>query len=228
MRVRELTRPFPFRGSLSRVLDGPPVALPTRLDRSVERWWRLPPRTRLVLTGLLVLVLAIAPGIASSRPHPATEVLVAVRQILAGRTVTAGDVALLQRPAEHVPDGALTTLPSGAEALGTIPAGAVVTSHDVAIGGIAATLEAGRVAVAVPLERLPGGLREGTRVDLLAANPDGTPDVLAASARVLMVEDTAVWFDVPRDQASRVAAAVTWGNVGVALLPPDGRADPHQ
>ena len=199
-------------------LSGPFPALPAALDRWSERWWALSPRVRLssaVAAALLVVIgFAIADG-----SEPSTAVLVTTRDLAAGDPVDPASVTVVERPAGTVPEGALRGLPQGAESLGPIPRGAVLTRVHLTEAGLAATVAAGRVATAVPAEALPPGIAPGQHVDLLAGTPDGQTRVLASGARVLTVGQSHVWLEVSRDEAAHVASAAAWGRIGVALLP---------
>ena len=75
-------------------LAGSPVALPDLLDRVSERWWRTPPRFRLltVVGGVCLVVLAGVAHAASDPGGPPVTVWVASRDLLPGDVLTPDDM----------------------------------------------------------------------------------------------------------------------------------------
>ncbi|MDX1658872.1 MAG: hypothetical protein R3343_08635 [Nitriliruptorales bacterium] len=207
---------------LPRLFDGPPPTLPRILDELSERWWSLTPRVRFAAAGAVTaVILLLASSVTDA--EPTVPVLVAATDLQPGAAITSTDVHPAQRPASTVPPAAVAELPADARAVSAIPRGAVLTTLHLARDGLAAAVEPGRVAVAVPRETLPAAIAVGQRVDLLSGTPDGRGDVLASAARVLGGDGDHTWFEVSRAEAARVAAASSWGSIGVSVLAPDGR-----
>lgn len=164
---------------------------PRRLTR-LRRWVLL---RRRVLAAVLVGVAALAALQVLQPPAPATEqVLVAARDLPSGTTVGSGDVHLVSRPADSLPDDLITdpvgrTLAAPAAAgepivrLRLLGAPPLTTSSDV---------------VAMPL-RLPDSgmaalLQVGDRIDLVASDPrEASAEVIAEDVTVLATpgDDTA-------------------------------------
>jgi hypothetical protein len=196
------------------------VPWPRPLDAVAERWWSARPRTRLAL-GLAALLLVVAAGtghVAATPYGPPTVVLVAAHDLAPGARLTDADVARRTMPAGLVPAGALTRAEGVLAA--ALPAGAVATDRHLGDGGWAAGLPEGRVAVAVPAERLPG-LTPGTRAQLVGADHDGRATVLGDDAIVLGVEELgSVWFAVDADEAVAITGAAAVGALAVVVLPP--------
>jgi Flp pilus assembly protein CpaB len=185
-----------------------------------ERWWAARPRTRLLL-GLSAVLLLIAAGtghVAATPYGPPTVVLVAARDLSPGQVLTATDLTRRTIPADLVPSGALEH-PEGVLAA-ALPAGAIATDHHLGDGGWAAGLPSGRVAVAVPTERLPT-LTPGSTARLVGTDLDGRAAVLAEDAVVLGAEELgSVWFGVDADDALAVTGAAAVGGLAVVVLPP--------
>jgi pilus assembly protein CpaB len=196
------------------------VAWPRPLDALAERWWAARPRTRLAL-GLVVVLLVIAAGtghVAATPYGPPTVVLVAARDLAPGAPLTDADLMRRTMPADLVPAGALLR-PDGVLAA-ALPAGAVATDRHLGDGGWAAGLPEGRVAVAVPAERLPQ-LTPGTRARLVGADHDGRATVLGEDAVVLGAEELgSVWFAVNAGDAVAITGAAAVGALAVVVLPP--------
>lgn len=196
------------------------MAWPRALDALAERWWAARPRTRLVL-GLTLALLVVAAGtghVAATPYGPPTVVLVAARDLDPGASLTDRDLTRRTLPADLVPAGALER-PEGV-LRAALPEGAVATDRHLGDGGWAAGLPAGRVAVAVPAERLPG-LTPGTRARLVGADHDGRATVLGEDAVVLGVEELgSVWFAVDAGDAVAITGAAAVGALAVVVLPP--------
>jgi hypothetical protein len=202
------------------LLTGPTVTWPRPLDAVAERWWAARPRTRLALglTGLLLLLAAGTGHVAATPYGPPTVVLVAARDLFPGEPLTDHDLTRRVLPADLVPAGALDR--AGGTLGAALPAGAVATDRHLGDGGWAASLPAGRVAVAVPAERLPR-LTPGTRARLVGADHDGRARVLGEDAVVLGVEELgSVWFAVDATDAVEITGAGAVGALAVVVLPP--------
>lgn len=197
-------------------LDGPPFALPALLDRLAERWWAAPPRLRaLAVAGAAALLLLAGLTQAATGPHgPPVEVRVAARDLPVGHVVTSGDTVRRSWPRDLVPDGAVTD--ATGTVVGALPRGAVVTDRHLSTEGLGAAVADDRVAVAVPLDLLPP-VSPGLRLDLVGAELDGRPVVLATDAVVVTIDTASVWLAVDHDDAPAVAAAGLTGAVGAVV-----------
>jgi len=200
-------------------LSGPPVVLPTWLDGLAERWWAASPRARMAGALLAtVALLAAAIGHAAATPYgPPTTVLVAARDLLPGDVLTDADLRRRTVPRDLVPDGALQRADGVLAA--ALPSGAIATDRHLGEGGVAASLPAGRVAVAVAADRLPT-LTAGSRADLIGAEHDGRATTLGRNAIVLAIEAETVWFAVDAGDAVPVTGAAAIGSLAVVVLPP--------
>lgn len=148
----------------------------------------------------------------------AVPVVVAVRDLAAGRVVGAGDVRVERWPDAVVPAAALGDPPVGATLLADVVAGEALVASRVAPGGlgrVAALVPPGWRAVAVPVSAGFGAvappLTVGDRVDVLA------PDLVAERAVVVAVDDDAVTVAVPAGDAPGVAEAAATAVVTLAL-----------
>jgi pilus assembly protein CpaB len=147
------------------------------------------------------------------------EVVVAVRDLPAGRRLATGDVRVEARPVAVIPAEAVRAIPAGATLRALVVAGEVLVDSRVApagLSGVAALVPEGWRAVAVPTSGAGFGspappLHVGDRVDLVA------PDVVAAGALVVAVGDDAVTVAVPARDAPAVAEIVATMLVTIAL-----------
>ena len=212
---------MPTNRATPRLLSGPPLALPRALDRLAERWAAAPPRLRLAVGVVtVVVVLAVAGrGAARSPWGPPVPIVLAAADLVPGQVVAAGDLRTAQWPSALVPPGRLDDT---RDAVGQVlavgaPTGTPLTTRHIAPAGVAAGLDDGRVAMPVPL---PTGteLAPGQQVDVHAgAQLRGR--VVARAATVLAVGDGVVWLAVDRVDAPRVANAAATGALTVVLLP---------
>lgn len=149
---------------------------------------------RRIAAGLLVLLAAVI----ALKPDPDREqadVVVAVRDLSPGVTLSAEDVAVRRRPALTVPDGAATAVDAviGATLAGPSRRGEVLTDARV-LGSRLAGLSAGPDARVVPLHLADAAvldlIRPGDVVDVLgapSAEADAHPRVVASDAVVVLV-----------------------------------------
>jgi hypothetical protein len=216
---------MPSRLPLSRLLDGPPPALPGPLDAAAERWSRLRPRARfaLVLALLGLTVIGLTARLASSPWGEPVPVLVATRTLDTGEALTSDVARVVRWPATVVPEGALPDLVDGL-IVGRVPAGSPITTGHLGEGGLAALAGPGTTVVPLPRETLPH-LPVGARVDVVASDHDLRGSALAQDARVLGSDDSHVWVEVPRAAAPDVAAAGLRGAI-VLVLVADAQPDP--
>jgi hypothetical protein len=202
---------------------GPPPSLPALADRAAERWFALPPRLRLAaaaVAAVAVLLLAGA-GAARSPWGPPVDVLVARTPLTAGAALDAGTVSRVTWPAGLVPHDAVVPGDEAGRSLAvTVVAGTVITGrHLVDDAGVGGGLGPGRAAF--PLEAGPmPPLRDGQRVDVVAADVDGRGRVLARDARVVARTSDTLWLDVAREEAAGLAAAAVRGGLRLVVLPP--------
>lgn len=200
---------------------GPPPRLPVLVDRIAEGWWRAGPRTRLALTVLAALLTlgGVLLRVALSPYGPPVPVLIAGTDLGPGRPVGPTDVADARWPRSLLPAGPVATRDdlAGARLTSGIVAGAVLTRAHLRDDGPLAGLAAGSVAVPVPAD-LVGDLATDARLDLLGVAGDGSGRTVARDARVLTVERSTVWVEVPRERAADVAAAALRGTLSVAVL----------
>lgn len=203
-----------------RPTGGPPIALPSVLDRLSDRWWGLPPRVRgalLVVAAVLALA-AVGRGAARSPWGVPTTVLVAGTGLGPGDVVAADAVTEVTRPGGLLPDDALASLdqlPTPARVRGVVPAGAVLTRRHVATG-VAGLLEPGEAAVPVARDGHPP-LQAGQLVDAVVTTTRGTGSRVAAAARVLATDATWAWVAVPVDRVEALAGAASSGQLVLAV-----------
>jgi len=191
-------------------------------------WRRVVLARRLVaaLFAVSALVLALAPS------EGEVEVVVVAREVAAGATLAAGDLAVRQWPRAQVPDGALRD-PAAAQGrvlVGAARAGEAVTDVRL-VGPELARREGSPDAAAVPVRLADADvaalLVAGSRVDVVTVGPSADePVVLARDAIVLAVlppGDTPgargrlALVGLPRALATRVAAASLAEQVAVTL-----------
>ncbi len=181
--------------------------LRARLRRSRASWWSA---TALLALLTFAVVRAAVPAPAAARWHEVVSVPVVVAPVPAGAVVAADDVALEERPAATVPDGAFTGAGwAGRTALAPLVPGEVLATARLApdgVHGVVALLPEGTRAIAVPGG--PGGrppLAVGDRVDVLVTLPPG-PD--GAAPATFTVADAALVVALDRE-ADAVTVAVT-------------------
>jgi len=197
------------------------------LRRRPRLWWGVV----LALAGAVgwsVAGLVAAADAASDSWERGTAVVVAARDLQPGEPVGPGDVRVVERPAAIVPPAAVHELPEGQVVRTAVFEGEALVVERLApagVRGLAATLERGTRAVAIPVE--PGTappLQVGDVVDVLVALPPeaagGGPAgfALTSDAVVVDVGDHAVTVAVGRSVAPRIAVALGQGAVTLALV----------
>lgn len=216
MPAPSLPRP-PLRGS-TRAL---------RLPRRPAPFW-LAAVALATLTGLTVARLIGNASAEAARWGDVRPTAVATVDLEAGATVGPGDVAIEHRPAALVPAGALDGPVEGRVVAATVHRGEPVLAARLAPAGLsptAAVLPPGTVGIAVPtgpgaLPLQPGDVVEVlVTVDPTTAGDEQPTFPVARSAVVVHVGDEAVTLAVDRDDADRVAFAVTAGVVTLVLSP---------
>ena len=205
-----------------------------RISRAVRPDFTRTVLARRIAAGFLVLLA----GVAAWRPDPATsplEVVVALRDLGPGVTLTAEDLALQKRSAATLPDGVVTALDDvvGATLAGPARRGEVVTDVRV-LGPRLAGLSAGPDARVVPVHLADSSVADlihpGDVVDLLgapSADSEARPRVVATAAVVVLVSpastavggghDRVVMVALPAPAAHAVAAATLVENVTLTL-----------
>ena len=212
--------------ALERRSHRPPPRL--RLGLLVRRQ----PRIGAALTAIVAVLagVGVASVVSSAEAERAAwgaqrPVVVVTRDLEPGTEVRSGDVTIEQRPSAAVPEGALADVPDGAVVHHAVFAGEeLLPAHLAQAGssGLAAAIDDRRRAIAIPVEAgTAPPLEVGQLVDLVAVVPDaegqGSAFVVAADARVLAVDETAISVEVARADAARVASALATG-VGVLTL----------
>lgn len=172
---------------LRRHLDGPPFALPGALDRWSERWWRLTPRRRALLAGVIVLGALLAANawvdhVQRRWGGPARRALVAVDHTVVGERPHLRAVLL---PPAMVPPDAPQRVDGEQRLALALPRGAVLTRAHLSPRGAAVGLDAHLRAVALPV---PAGLelRPGSTVDVWVLRPDPGGSRLVARGRPVL------------------------------------------
>ena len=210
------------------------------LARALHRTRTLIWRARFVVAaGCCGLAAAVAVDALRPPPPPVEHVVVTAREVPAGASITASDVATTAVAADLMPAGLVTDVDElvGRTAAVALPAG--VPLHRGLVPADAVRAPAGRVVVAVRVTE-PGWLRPGDRVDLLAGQGDDGGSRLARRALVLppqegpgsggssggLLQGTGPAADAPPtlvavdpDEAAAVSAA-SGGRTVVAVLVP--------
>ncbi|MCV7057068.1 SAF domain-containing protein [Mycolicibacterium gilvum] len=164
-----------------------------RVSRALRPDWSRTPAARRVLAGLLVVLAAVA----AWRGDPdadRSEVVVTVRDLAPGASLTAADVRLESRAAPVLPDGALTDLDAVVDATLAGPArqGEVLTDVRL-LGPRLARSAAGPDGRIVPVPLADAALvdlvRSGDVVDIVAAPADDSvaARTVATDAVVVLV-----------------------------------------
>ncbi|MCL1840145.1 MAG: SAF domain-containing protein [Propionibacteriaceae bacterium] len=149
----------------------------------VLRWHR---RAIAVVASLICLFSGLGMALA---PQPTgTPVVVTTRALPPGSLLVAGDVRVVQAPADLIPSGALT---SAADAVGAtlavgLPQGAMLTSWALSAADALTDQAAGEVLVPFHLADASVAplLRAGTHLTIVATQPDGGTWVVARHVRV--------------------------------------------
>lgn len=200
-----------------------------------------------VVAGLMAALFmrGYARRLEATRPDVGVPVgiVVTTRAIARGATVTPDMVRADQMPSAFVPPNAAGTLKDvvGRILSSDVDAGEVVTSARLAgtsSGPVAALVPAGQRAFLIPSGLPPEAVRAGDRVDVLAAFGGGRAHVEAVAGdvevgRVMEPGDasTVAGTDSPGpslvllvdpDTAERLAYALTFAKLSVAIEPPGG------
>lgn len=227
-RLRPPWSPAASRPAAGGRLRGPYPAWVAPLDGLFERWARLPPRVRLLLTvaAVLALVLAVQARVARAERRwggAAVPVLVATAHVPVGAAARPA-VAPVELPPAAVPPDALTAVPDGAVAALALPRGAVLTSHHLDPRGPAAGLPAGLRAVPIPVED-GWGVVAGGWVDVWVLGAGEAPaSQVARSRSVLQVRDdgggVTALVGLDADEVAAVTEGLALGRVLLTHAPP--------
>lgn len=196
-----------------------------RIRRRPFIYWSLTGALALV-TGLIVSGAVAGARDARSAYGTARVIIVATRDIEAGKTIDAADVRAEERPLAVIPEGAVEDPPIGQVASAAIVRGEPLVASRVAgtgVSAVAALVPAGDVAIAVPLDPGTLAVSVGDAVEVMATfDPDSTEGpptiVVAPRAVVVDVRDAAATLAMPDTDAQRVAFALAAGVVTVVLL----------
>lgn len=154
-------------------------------------------------------------------------IAVATVDLQPGHVVASSDVEVVSLPSRLVPHSAVGEAPHGRSVRHPIVAGEAVVSGRLAPDGavgIAAMLDPDERAVAIPLPQHRVSLQVGQLVDVLATvDPDASrgrapTSVVAASATVVAVDDGGVTVAASADDTARIATALSYAVVSVALV----------
>ncbi|MBM7518601.1 SAF domain-containing protein [Nocardioides nitrophenolicus] len=171
----------------------PPARAPLRRLRDARDRLRrrLLRRRRLIAAVLLGLAAAVTVRSLAPPPPALATLVVAARDLPAGRALAAGDLVEVAVPPDVVPDGTARH-PVGRRLAAPLRAGEPVTDVRLVGPGLGAAQPAGTVVVPVRLSDAGqvALLRPGDRISLLGTDTQaGTTELLAAGATVLAVPD---------------------------------------
>jgi Flp pilus assembly protein CpaB len=216
------TRPLPSRRILA---ARPRRRLATRLRRQPLVFWCL--AALAAISTYLVVQSALEATVEGAAVYgDLVEVAVATTNLAPGAVIEPGDVAVLPLPRSLVPQGATSDDLAGRSVRHPIVAGEAVVAQRLAPDGavgVAAMLGPGERAVAIPLPSHRAPLEVGQLVDVLATvDPDSTrgrspTSVVAEDAAVVAVDDGGVTVSAPADDAARIATALSYAVVSVAI-----------
>jgi hypothetical protein len=209
------------------LLHGPALALPQPIDLVSERWARLPPRLRMLVTVLLILalLLAVQLRVASVEAHwggAPVFVLRATADMPVGTRPRAVEPFAL--PAAAVPPRVIRDVPQNAVLSLPLPAGSVLTQAHLDPRGPTAGLPPGLRAVPISIE---AGWRveSGGWVDVWVLGAGEEPSTLVASSRaVLQVREeqgrSTALVALRSDEVRATTAGLALGTVLLTHAPP--------
>ncbi|MDP1818422.1 MAG: SAF domain-containing protein [Acidimicrobiales bacterium] len=207
----------------------PRLRLGLALRRRPALRWGL---TALAGLGVAALVGSIVARAEDARTAWGTSrvVLVAIRDLVPGDVLRAGDVDERSLPEPAVPEDRAATTAVGRTVHSPIYEGEVVVAARLApedLRGVAVRLPEGTRAVAVPAEvGTTPPLEVGQLVDVIVAFPPdgsgaGPPGIVVAEAALVVdVAEAAVTVAVEADTAPRLAVALAHGALSLALVGP--------
>ena len=213
--------------AVTRRLQGPPLVLPTMLDRLSERWWSLAPRMRTLLV-VLVVVLLMGGGqwrIAEAQRRwggPPRRALIAVRDVAAGQRPPLQPARL---PPALVPPDAPQRIDDGVRLALALPKGAVLTRAHVSPRGPAAGLDHDLRVVPIPVD--PGwDVRPGSWVDVWVLAPEPARSTLIARRRPVVAvnstdgDDRSALVGLAASEVAAVMRGLVDGQVLLTQAPP--------
>jgi hypothetical protein len=216
-----------MRARVTAWLNRAPFAWPRPFDALAERWARLRPRTRTLLTvaacvALVALVDARVRAAEARWGGAPVDALIATRALAVG--VAPEDLRGVQLPPGAVPADALHAIPADAVLAFALPAGAVLTAAHLDVQGPAAGLPAQERAVPVPVEA-GWGIAAGGWVDVWVLGGGEDASTLVASSRpVLEVRDregqATALVGLRDDEVAATTGGLTLGGVLLTHAPP--------
>lgn len=202
-----------------------------RVRVALKRW----PVFRWIVAGVagLLTLWSLNATVSSTTEAAATygnlvEVVVANRTIQPGELLDPSSVRVTALPAALVPPNALTEIPFGQSARSLISAGEAVITERLAplgVNGLAAAIQPGERAIAVPVERNRIAFEIGMEVDVLqtldpfSVGASNATSTVVAAARVIALEEMAITIAVPTNAANRVATALASSVVTLVITP---------
>lgn len=146
----------------------------------------------------------------------------------AGDALTESSLRMVEVPRSLAPDSALAHLPVGRRARTHLDRGEILTAAKVAdptSGPIASRLADGAQAVTLPLGDAPAPLTPGDLVDVYGIVPDRSgsvvtsarTEVVARSAVVIELGDSAVTLGVGRDEVAATVEGIASGSLRIVI-----------
>lgn len=165
---------------------------------------------RRLLAGALIAVAAgIAVDAATTRPPVGVPVVTAAADLAAGTVLSVGDLAVVEAPADMVPDGRVSADDADGRSLAApLRRGEVVTDARLVGPGLLTGQPDGTVAVPVrPSDpAVTGLLRAGDRVRVLAGPDPADPDAVLGGGDPAVLVPSATVLAVPPDSAGGLLA----------------------
>lgn len=208
-----------------------------RIARLLRPGWARTTAARRVVA-LLLLACAVALLIRDGIGRGSASVVIAAHDLSPGQVLGAADVDIVDRAPDALPEGAITDIARVLQqtVTGPVRRGEMITDLRL-LGPRSAAAAAGvpdarLVPIRLPEAALTDLIREGDRVDVLAADPERTDlqpqaSTLATGATVVLVSsptrgrtgagDRVVLIALPAAQAAAVAAASLTRTVTVTL-----------
>ena len=189
------------------------------MEHQIDRRRSLP-GGRAVVGGLLMAVAAVGVFVAYTRAseRPTTAVAVASTRLLAGATITAGDVDLVE--ADLPAEVARHTFGAAEDVIGRIALGPIADGEIVQAGMVTDDVNGGarhEVAVTLPRAQVAvGRLKQGERVDLFVTYNDAT-ELVVRSAEVVQIGSSGDG-SITSDREVELGVAVPSGDAVTALV----------
>lgn len=153
--------------------------------------------------------------------HGGRDVVVVVRAVAAGSTVTSDDLSVQKIPDEVIPDNALNSVDAAIGKVAVVPlTPATVVTSAYLLGANSAPTGTRQVPIRVPDADLVTLLRVGDRVSVVAPSSEGGSRVIASNTRVAALpqinagtglstgeRSALIVLEVPQDAAAAVSMA---------------------